>query len=86
MTRPTRTLLAGVGAAVAIVALPGAAGAKPPVGECPASWRAASVHDVPASFLEAALKIDANDDSRVCFKPMASDTRTNVIDNASHPN
>ena len=85
MFRPASSLLAGVGAAMALLALPGAAGATPPVGECPSSWRAASVFDVPASFVEAALKIDANDDLTVCFKPMANATRTNVIDNISHP-
>ena len=85
MTRRTSSLLAGLGATIALLALPGAAGATPPMGECPSSWRAASVYDVPASFLGAALKIDANDDLVVCFKPMANATRTNVIDNISHP-
>jgi hypothetical protein len=85
MTRPTTSFLAGVGTTIALLALPGAAVAAPPAGECPSSWRAASVHDVPASFFEAALKIDANDDLVVCFKPMANATRTNVIDNISHP-
>jgi len=85
MTRPASSVLVGLGATIVALALPGVAGATPPVGECPSSWRAASVHDVPASFLEAALKIDANDDLVVCFKPMANATRTNVIDNISHP-
>ena len=83
--RPTSSLLVGAGTAVAILALPGAATAQPPVGECPSSFHAASVHRTPASFLSYALKIDANDDLVVCFKPMANETRTNVVDNVSHP-
>ena len=77
-----------VSAAVLIttLGLPGAAAATPPVGECPSSFTPHTVFDTPEHFLEAALGIDKNDDLVVCFKPMANETRTNVVDNVSHPN
>ena len=86
MTRQTLQALVSVSGTVALLALPSAAAAKPPVGECPASFEVASVFDTPPSFLSAAMKIDNNDDLAVCFKPMANATRTNVIDNISQPN
>jgi hypothetical protein len=84
MNRPATRLLAGVGVALGVLSVPAAAFAAPPVGECPTSFSEASVHETPASFLAAALKIDANDDLRVCLKPMANGAATNVIDNISH--
>ena len=84
MTSRARRLLVSLSAAAAAVTLPAAAVAAPPVGKCPKSFHEASIPDTPASFLTAAPKIDANDDHVVCFKPMANDTRTNVIDNVAH--
>ncbi|CAA9470707.1 MAG: hypothetical protein AVDCRST_MAG38-1276 [uncultured Solirubrobacteraceae bacterium] len=84
MTRRTRQFLATAGGAIVLLASPMSAAAKAPVGACPASFYEASVHDTPASFLDYALGIDKNDDVRVCFKPMANETRTNVIDNIGH--
>ena len=84
MSRRTPKALASVSGAVALLALPSAAGAKPPVGECPASFTNESVLKTPESFWDQALKIDANDDGRVCFKPMGHTGSTNVIDNIGH--
>ncbi len=42
------------------------------------------MHDAPGSFLDAALKIDRNEDVVVCFKPMPGGF-TNVIDNVAKP-
>lgn len=84
MTRPATRFLASVGVAVGILAIPGTAAATPPVGECPTSFYEASVFATPESFLEYALKIDANNDLKVCFKPMANGAATNVIDNIAH--
>ncbi len=84
MSRRTLQAMASVSGAVALLALPGAAAAKPPVGECPESFSNESVYTTPVSFWDAALKIDANDDERVCFKPMGHTGSTNVIDNIGH--
>ena len=85
MSRRTLQALASVSGAVALLALPGAAGAKPPVGECPASFTEGSFRTVtPPSFWNTAMKIDANGDGVVCTKPMADTGYTNVIDNISH--
>lgn len=85
MSRRALSSLFGVGAAVAVLAAPGGAVAKAPVGDCPSSFQAASLFDTPAGFWTAAMQIDKNDDLVVCLKPMANDTRTNVIDNIAHP-
>lgn len=84
MTRRTLQGLASAGSAVALLALPMPAAATPPVGECPGSYYGASVHDAPEPFLADALKIDRNEDSVVCFKPMPGGF-TNVIDNVAKP-
>ena len=84
MSRRTLQGLVSVTGAIALLALPGAAAAKPPVGECPESFTEKSAFDTPPSFWDYALKIDANDDLVVCFKPMANGEATNVIDNIAH--
>ncbi len=84
MSRRILQSLAGVGGAVALLALPNVAAAQPPVGECPASFTTHSVDETPPHFWDAALKIDANDDNLVCFKPMGHTGSTNVIDNIGH--
>lgn len=83
MSRRSVQALVSAGAAATVLALPTSAAAGPPVGACPPPFFGELVSNAPPESLETAMKIDKNNDGRLCLKAIGNRGHFNVIDNTA---